>query len=184
MDAPPKPKEIDWSNPEQSIAQLVEQGVNQRFQGFTQALQTAQIAEAQNKAFSSWDDGEKTLKANPKLFEGIEDDVRKAMFTTYDPIVQRGGDVTECYKNPKNWEAAALLVRFKRGEIDASRIYGTPAPPTPMKPGATELPGGSRPNATEDIITLDERTREMMREQGISEGEAREYIKLGRATRR
>lgn len=180
--APPKPEEFDWERPAETVKQIVERQVREQMGGFMGAIQQARVAEVRNKAANSWDEGASTIAKNQRLFEGIEDEVRSVVYQTYDPIVQRGGDASEYYRDPKVWETAAAMIRYKRGEID--RITGSGTPSKGMSAPTTEVPGGSRPSNQGSTIVLDEDTRALMREQGISEGEARDLIELGRKTRR
>jgi hypothetical protein len=176
------PAEFNWEKPAESVAAVAERLVNERMGNFMGALQQAQVASVRDKAATSWDEGASTITKNQRLFEGIEDEVRNVVYQTYDPIVQRGGDASKYYADPKIWETAAVMIRYKRGEID--RIAGSGTPSRGMSAPTTEVPGGSRPSNQGSTIVLDESARALARDMGIKDGEARDLIELGRKTRR
>lgn len=181
--SPPAPlPEIDWTDPAKGVEQIADRKVQEKLNAFVGAIQEARKSEVRTKAASAWDEGTASIAKNQRLFEGIENEVRDIVFRTYDPLVQRGQDASEFYRNPKVWESAAAMIRFNRGEYD--RLIPTPAPTKGMTATATETPGSTRPSNVGSTVVLDERTRAMARELGITEAQAREYIELGKGTRR
>lgn len=157
--------EIDYTKPDGGVADFVER----RLQKERQEWQTQQVmtrAQEANYSFSLGRDA--ALKANPKLYEGIEREVQDAARYAYEnnlasPVMLR---------DQKFWDRLAINLRFETGQLD--KVYSKPQV-QPPQPSPTAVPNQTRADARVGI-ELDEETRRWAREHGISEKEAKELI--------
>lgn len=127
-----------------------------------------------NEAKSCFFEGrENAYNSNKKLYEGIEQIVETALIGSH-----RNNQIDNAaLRNPKLWERTAQLIRLDRGELD--RIVPPRVSPVSAVPG--QLPIGAKPQdfgvSSEPEIILDEGDYRFMREEGITEAQARERIK-------
>jgi len=138
----------------------------------------AEIAKARmmdnvSRAREAFADGQKIMESEKELFEGIEDETRKAVFEYYAPYLEAGHDVERYMKDPKAWRVAAQHIRLNRGEVDRlakhHEKFDTPPPTDQEIPGRPS--GGSGPS-----IELDPEVKMIADQYGLSYEDAEEII--------
>ncbi len=160
---PEQRPEFDYTNPEQSIDRIVERRLEER----ERQRIAYEVAQREQEAGYSYNMGkDAALKSNPRLFEGIEPLVEQGVQMAYR---QYGTPVT-ALRDPRTWERVAAAIRWERGETD--RLVGLR--PQPPNPPATGVPNQTRP--AKAGIDLDEQSRRIAKEYGLSEQEAKEVI--------
>lgn len=166
----PEPKvEFDYGNPEASVERLVER----RLERERNEWMAAQAMTREQEATYNYSVGkDAALKANPALYEGIEQDVEKAVQLAY----RQYGATPISLRDPRMWERVAVNLRFERNELD--KIYGKPRV-QPPQPSPTGVPNQTRADARVGV-ELDDRARELARAYGLSEQEARDIIEKER----
>lgn len=169
----PEPRiEFDYGKPEESVIRIVDHLVEKRLEAERQNRATHEVRQREQEAQVNYQSGRDTaLKSNPRLFEGIEADVDQIMQTGYRQL----GWHPAILRDPKAWERAAVNLRFDRGEYD--RL----AKPSiqPPQPSHTAVPNLAK-SETKAGVELDDDTRKMAKEFGISEQEARDIIEKER----
>ena len=107
--------------------------------------QTRYQSELTYKTTTAFDRGMASMKDNPRLYEGIEQEVAQRVANGYMMPYKMGIDVSPELENPDRWREAAIYVRAQRNELD--RI--TPAKMNPMKPVQTEVPSSGSLSGSE-----------------------------------
>lgn len=122
-----------------------------------QQLKTYELTQKTSLAF---DEGQKSMKSNKRLFEGIEKDVAQRVAQSYMyPFKMFGVDVSGELRNPERWKQAAIQIRAEREEYDRIVPSGT----TPMAATHTETPSSVRPSPSESPpIEIDMADRDMI----------------------
>lgn len=170
----PQPKEKPWNyeNPVETVREVVGEEA-QKIQ--EQAFKT-RVAENIGTAKEAFAEGQNAMK-NPvdkNLYEGIEDQVRKAVFDYYAPALERGEDVSRFMRDPKAWKVAAQNIRLANDEIDRLKPDPDAAinPPAPVDTGIPGAPqGGGAPTGE-----LDPEVKNIADQYGLSYKEAAEII--------
>lgn len=154
-----KTDEFDWEKPTETVAQIVERKLAER----EAAQRQWTLQNLNQRAATAHEEGRAVMGKNARLFEGIERDVEGAVFQSLAPYVNQGYDVSEQLRNPKTWEAAAMLIRYGRGDLD--RISFSPQP---MSATAGELPSQTRQQKdTGDEAAIPSEAREWAKEMGM-----------------
>ena len=126
------------------------------------------------KTSTAFDRGRDSMKNNPRLFDGIENEVAQRVAQSYiGPFKMFGMDVSGELQNPARWEQAAKYIRLERNEFDRLMPEKSPAVPAT----ATETPSSVNPYRSDSPpIELDTRDPEI---QAFEAALEREYVDLG-----
>jgi hypothetical protein len=155
--------EFDYGKPEESIDRIVERRLEQERQ--QRAMYDVQRQE--QEARLNYESGKEiALKSNARLYEGIEPLVEQAVQMAY----RQYGLHPAALRDPKVWERAALNIRWDRGEVDR---LSRPTPQPPI-PSATGVPNQTR--QAKAGVELDDDSRRLAKELGLTEQEAKEII--------
>ena len=130
------------------------------------------------------EDGMNAMKGN-KLFDGIEQKTSMAVFQTLKPYVDQGYDVSPYLRDPKTWEKVAKFIRFQNEEFDYL-VPKKPSATVPVRPIEGEAPTyhAEESDRGGDNVRLDEKSRYLMKEFGLTEDEAMEGVRQTRDARR
>ena len=107
--------EFDYDKPGDSINKIVDRRVEQKERqsiARTQKDLYDRQSRAHRDGFSS------AVAANPKLFEGIENEVSDSVFTAFNPYVMQGNDMSDELRKTDTWTKVAKYMRVDRGEYD------------------------------------------------------------------
>lgn len=164
----PEPRyEFDYGKPEESVAMIVEQRLARERQDRAYYEVSRQETEAQLNYNAGKD---VALKANPRLYEGIEPLVEQGVQMAY----RQYGLHPSLLRDPKTWDRVAANIRLDRGEVDRLQKPSI-QPPQPSY--------GAVPNPTRGAkagVELDDDSRKIAKEFGLSEKEAREILEKER----
>lgn len=176
--APPPPMEppvqFDYTNPDAYIEAKLSRERQKLAQSFGQYQ-----AEQRQRENAYYFNNTKNIvvKQNKPLFDGIEKDVEGFMWQA----AQTSPEGQLMIRDPNQWVQAARLIRFQREEWD--KIM-------PQKQSGMTAPSSETPGRTakalpdDDDIVLSEDDRRQMEEDGLTEKEALEAIKVGRDMKR
>jgi len=148
----------------------VDRRVEEKLRTIEERRQKQDMDSRAREAQSNFYDGkEQAYKTDKRLYEGIEQEVERALHESY-----RAGILNErSLASPKTWQRAAQLIHLERGEFD--RL--TPPAPKPVAATQTETPSG-RPMQYGDVsVEVDEDTRRWGRGQGLSDKQIEELIR-------
>ncbi len=166
----PKP-EFDYTNPEAWFQKKFESEWSKREQQRT----TQERSRYVNEAKTSFQLGkEAAYGRNPRLYEGIEPLVEQAV----GQALTSGAITKEHLYSPQTWETAAAQIRYWRKEYD--RL--APQVTKPMTAPTSEIPSKPRRDNDDLEVEFDEADREFMKQEGLSEKDAVERVKLGMKT--
>lgn len=162
---------FDFTKPEESINKLVES----RLEKLRRENAARDEQNYYRTARANFDRGMDTaISQDRKLFEGIEKDVASAVAQ----MVKAKVVTPEMLSDPRTFKAAAVQMRYWRGELD--RISGGRKP---MAPTQMDTPGRVKTMPDDDDVSLSRADIEEMRKMGLSEKEAVEAIREGMAMR-
>ena len=163
--------EFDYGNPEASVERLVERRLERERNDW---LAAQAMSREQEASYNYGVGKDAALKGNPALFDGIERDVEQAVQLAY----RQYGATPSALRDPKMWERVAVNIRFERGELD--KVVGKRTPNVqPPHPTATAVPNQTRPESKVGV-ELDDKARQLARDFGLSEQEAKEIIEKER----
>ena len=112
-------------------------------------------------AKSNYESGRNTaLKQSPRLFQGIEADVSREVFSAF----EQNKVTADALRDPNFWEATAAIIRFTKGERNLEKYYHST--PKPMTATPTETPSPSTPPKGDESITPEQ--EELIRRTGIT----------------
>ncbi|MFA5715897.1 MAG: hypothetical protein WC998_09160, partial [Candidatus Paceibacterota bacterium] len=146
------------------------------------ARERAEMSTKANRAQANFESGyAEAYKKNPRVFSGIENDIRQETFNgvqTWFETKGKYGVDPEALGNPEYWIKAAAVQRFvTKGETNLGS-YFNPAP-TPVQAVHTETPTASNP--PQSAISLSQEEKEYARQWGISETDFMETKKRSEA---
>lgn len=164
----PEPKfEFDYGKPEESVARIVEA----RLEKERQDRATYDVGRQEQEAQLNYSAGKDVaLKANARLYEGIEPMVEQAVQMAY----RQYGLHPSLLRDPKTWERVAQNIRLERGEFDRL-TKPTAQPPQPSATGVPNLTRGAKAG-----VELDDESRKIAKEFGLSEQQARDILEKER----
>jgi len=105
--------------------------------------------------------GQSVMRANPKMYAGIEDKVKQSLADAY----QSGKIGVYELGNPQFWETTAAILRVSNGEWDLQKYRNNT--PAPAIPGGIEAPNGTIP--PNQAMGMSEIEKAMARKYGITE---------------
>jgi hypothetical protein len=160
----PEPRyEFDYGKPEESVLRLVDT----RLERERQERAMYEVGRQEQEARLNYESGkDAALKSNPRLFEGIEPLVEQAVQTAY----RQYGLHPAALRDPKTWERVAVNLRWERGESDRIAKQSV----QPPQPSHTAVPNPTR--TAKAGIELDDDTRRLAKDLGLSEKEAKEIL--------
>lgn len=174
----PRPK-FDYENPDKSVDDIVEA----RLAKEREAMRKERMADLGTRTTAAFLQGRESMKQNPTLYEGIEDNVGKLVAAYYGPQLERGMDVSHHLVDPGVWETAAIALRVRRGELDKLK----PAVRKGMTAEQTDLPSQTRPAQDDDGLIIEDSDRQAFESWKGKKGtdkEIKELLKMGiQATR-
>ncbi len=169
------PKVDFWDNPETAVKLAIEREgtriVNEQLGHFVQALSQAQVASNFQRASQAHEQGKSIMSKETRLFEGIEKDVERMVYSSLRPLAEAGQDVSGQLVDPQTWKMAAAMLRYQRGEYD--RLTPNVAKGG-MTPTQTNTPSATRPQEDEEQVEVSPEDIQFARIAGLSEKQARE----------
>ena len=163
----PQMPEFDYGKPEESVARIVEARLEQERQYRAQYEVGRQATEAELNYNAA---KEIAVARNPRLYDGIERDVEAAAQTA----IRQWGLNPAVLRDPKTLDRIAANIRFERNEWDR---FQRPSP-QPPNPSHSATPNLTRP--AKAGVELDDESRKIAKEFGLSEQEAREILEKER----
>ena len=155
--------EFDYGKPEESVSRIVEARLEQERQQRAMYDVGRQATEAElNFNIAK----EIAVSRNPRLYEGIERDVEAAAQVA----TRQWGLNPALLRDPKTLDRIAANIRFERGEYDRFQKPGV-QPPQPSHSATPNLTRTAKAG-----VELDDDSRRLAKEFGLSEQEAREII--------
>ncbi len=179
---PTKPETTDWDyeKPVDSTERIVERKLAERDKRSFEERKR----DLYQRTTLAFRDGQDNFKANPKLYEGIEDEVRTTVAQFYAPWIEQGQDVSDLLRRKDVWDTAAQVIRVRRNEFDKL----APQHPKGMSAAYSETPNAARPQDKDDGITIEEDDRvEFEKNFGRkpkNDAEIKEIYRLGAQTYR
>lgn len=153
--------------------QSVDERIDAKEQKLRGEAQQARLQENIALAREAYAEGQKVMGGDEKwLYEGIEDDVRKAVFNFYAPALEQGQDVSRYMRDPQAWKIAAQNIRLKRNEVDKLK---PPEGLDPPAPADSTAPGAPKPGAA-PAGELDPEVKMIAEQYGLTHEQAAEII--------
>lgn len=165
---------FDYEDPVKSVEEIVEARVAKEREAFKQS----RLVDVATRTTSAFMEGQESMKQNPHLFEGIEEQVKQGITQVYGPLAAQGQDVSQYLRNPKTWKYAAMAIRSEREEFD--RLV--PTVKKGMAAGPTDLPSQTRPPQDDDGFIIEDSDRqdfEDLKGKRGTDKEIKELLKLG-----
>lgn len=113
------------------------------------------------------------MKANPKMYSGIENEVKAALTDAY----QSGRIGVFELGNPQFWDNTAAMIRVMKGERDLAKYMSNSV--NPASPGGIEAPTAGMPPSNTVTLTAEEKAT--VRWAGITEEQYLEQKKKDKA---
>jgi len=168
--APPEKEEemeFDYDKPAKSIGNIVEKTMEKR----DRLRQQTEQKVLHDRVSRAHKDGFDSAKAkNPKLFEGIEDEVNGMVFNSMNPFVLQGQDISSELSKASTFTKVAKWIRLEREEYDY--LQGNTIRPVSDDPTLRPQSGGSAGTGKGPKSLITPKVREMMEDFDISEKEA------------
>jgi len=128
-----QPPTFNYENPAESVQTLVRQELEKE----KRARQAEEMQKYSFELRNSFEEGKtKAYKTNPKLYDGIKEQVEAGIIEG----VKRGMFHPSDLRNDETWDMAAKLARLKRNEFS----YLQPQAPEPVPAPHTETPGSMK----------------------------------------
>jgi len=163
-----QPVPFNYENPTESVQTLVRRELERE-------RQARQAEETQKYSFelrNSFDEGRgKAYKSNPKLYDGIKEQVESGIIQG----VKRGMFHPSDLRNEETWDMAAKLARLQRNEFS----YLQPTSPEPVPAPHTEVPASMK-EETEILVELNPQEQATKAAFGLTDEEARDIKKGGK----
>jgi len=164
----PEPEEtieFDYDKPAQSIGNIVEKTIEKR-ERLRREQESKLLFDKVSRAHKDGFDA--AVAANPKLFEGIENEVNNMVFQSMNPFVLQGHDVSGELVKPSTFTKVAKWLRVERDEYDY--LQGNTI--QPVSQDLTERPqsgGTTGTGKNPKSLLRDPNIQKMMRDMNIDE---------------
>jgi len=157
--------EFDYDKPAQSIGNIVEKTIEKR-ERMRKEQESKLLFDKVSRAHKDGFDA--AVAANPKLFEGIEQDVNNMVFQSMNPYVLQGHDISGELARPSTFTKVAKWLRLERDEYDY--LQGNTIRPVSSDPTERPQSGGSTGTGKNPKSLLkDPVVQKMIRDMGIDE---------------
>ena len=166
-----QPVNLDWTDPDKAAMTAADIRASQTEQRLMQMNLQQRIQDNFSRAQVALQDVDRHMASNKRLYEGIEEDVKKQI-GSFMPYINNGVNIEPVLRNQEVIDNIAVTIRRRRGEYDRTVPDGPPVSPT-----TTETPQARQAQIDgEPEVQFSAEDLKFMEQQGLTKEQAEKIV--------